>query len=315
MYCSFKNRNQKTNTINFLEDNFTSLYTPHNPNNLVDLVNYKYYKLKNLNIFLHSDRISIRGSIPKYYVGDNAVGLKDEQIIDAFKLIQFQLPTVDWETSIVTRLDYGVTFDVSLNPSEYINQIRASKNNKNLMFTTKVGTCVLGNKSHAIVVYDKGYESELEETENLIRLEYRMYKAALISKKFDCNKLTLSSLLSELNKLPELWYKQYCLLEKDYSPVFEGISSKFNFHHAMISKYGYENCKMLIVNSSKKNLISKTQKYNLIRYIRELKAKGKTLSDENSPINELDKLVENYITDYRNTNLKNINTISKINIC
>lgn len=292
----YSSENDKNSVESYLEMAFEKGRNDLNPNNIVDLRNYKLYQFRNLRLMFFENRLKIQGSIPKFYSGNNVHQITDNEIANAFVKIQLELPFLNLYDCLVTRLDYAVSFRISCDPNLLIAKFIGKSYSSLEVYRSNSNTASLTNDSHQINVYDKSDE----ENENVIRIEYKMLNAKKIRSNFSYDKITLSYVLEHLNDLPFIWYQEYGKLIKDYTPIFKNITSKSVFLHAMVYSYGYENALKLVESAFRTETISESKKTNLKRYIVNMSKEGKKITYPANPMLELDELVEMFMDKFRN---------------
>lgn len=157
-------------------------------------------------------------------------------------------------------------------------------------------TIDLSNNSRGIVIYDKTTEvrkkSKLTHVpENLLRLEARLNADYIFEKEFGKKHITVNDLLFQLDKLPDILYKEYLKIDKEYEMKINKIESKQDLIDYAIVQTGFDNCKILIDNSYNLGSIAKQ---NRDRYFKSVKLAYKNQEKyvtEDDLIKELDEKV------------------------
>jgi hypothetical protein len=203
MYCTIEA---------FIETNQSvSRYLKNVAVNYRDILTSRIYekgKLDGLDIKESGRGIKIKGSLAKYYFGNNFETLTVEQTKKAIDKICDSLH-LDVREANLSRIDFATNLIVSEPPLNYYNSfLDAARLNKSQQGTT----LYLSNKSRAIVFYDKCNEAKAHniykpdefKNKNVLRYEYRL-------KKLKRNQFTLADLSSKktFNCLLDEWLKQY----------------------------------------------------------------------------------------------------------
>ncbi len=151
-------------------------------------------KLDGLDIIEFSRGIKIKGSLSKYYFGNNFETLTREQTKDAVQRISDSLH-LDVREANLSGIDFATNFIVTEPPQNYYSFFGdASRLNKSIQGST----LYISNKSRAIVFYDKCKEAKAHKmhipdefkNKNVLRYEYRLKR---IKKK----QITLEDLYSK----------------------------------------------------------------------------------------------------------------------
>lgn len=139
---------------------------------------YAKGKLDGLDIKETSRGIKIKGSLAKYYFGNNLETLTRDQTKEAFDKMCDSLH-LDINDAALSRIDIATNFIVSEPPQNYYSFFGdAARLNK----SQQGSTLYFSNKSRAIVFYDKCKEAKAHKMDipdefknkNVLRYEYRL---------------------------------------------------------------------------------------------------------------------------------------------
>ncbi|OQY74446.1 MAG: hypothetical protein B6D44_04290 [Ignavibacteriales bacterium UTCHB2] len=203
MYCTIEA---------FLETNESVLSSLSNVQiNYIDAYTgcmYEKGKLDGLEIKKTSRGIKLKGSLAKYYFGNNFQTLSIDQTKEAIEKISDSLH-IDVSGANVFRIDFATNLIVSEPPQNYYSLFAdASRLNKSQQGTTQY----FSNKQRAIVFYDKCNEAKAHniykpdefKNKNVLRYEHRL-------KRIKQNQIALLDLYSKktFNWLIDEWLNQY----------------------------------------------------------------------------------------------------------
>jgi len=161
--------------------------------------------LKRMKISKTDRKITISGSLAKYFFGDNIQTLTFQQIQEAFNKLSDEL-SIDLTDFTVCRVDLATNFEMNYKVKSYLNYLSEKSRHERkpykngLMFTAKART---------LLFYDKVEEAKLkEDSRNLLRYEMQL-KSVSKDKKF--SKMKVKDLFNEsyFKKLLQYWFDQY----------------------------------------------------------------------------------------------------------
>jgi hypothetical protein len=177
-----------------------------------------YGYLDNMKVVLKPSFISVKGSLPVFYLGDNIQAFTRSDIERASEKLSDSL-CLNMNEARVSRVDMGYNFVTKHRPSAYYPYLLGSKN---YYRHSDRSTLYYMNKSSNFCIYDKLIETEYKHKEipyiysdkNLIRLEYRALKQP--AKQIKQDKLFLKSLYDEsiYIKLVDKWADTYHSIRK-----------------------------------------------------------------------------------------------------
>ncbi len=263
---------------------------------------YERGKLDGLEVNENGRGIKIKGSLSKYYFGNNLDTLTREQTKEAIEKICDSL-----QDATLSRIDFATNFIVSEPPQNYYNFfIDSARLNKSIQGTT----LYFSNKSRAIVFYDKVNEAKAHrmhipdefKNKNVLRYEYRL-------KRIKRNRITLKDLYSKeiFNWLIDQWLQKYedirriprMRIKKEIKKMinlktFEGYGWKL-----LIQQIGgIESFYSLLDDETRRGTISKQNKCYYKKKFDKLFNSG-DLFEQNTLINELDSKVKEAAERYR----------------
>jgi len=169
---------------------------------------YEKGKLDGLEVKETCRGIKIKGSLSKYFFGNNLETLTIDKTKNAVDKICDSLH-LDVNDATISRIDFATNFIVTEPPQNYYSFFGdATRLNKSIQGTT----LYFSNKSRAIVFYDKVNEAKAHRMQipnefrdkNVLRYEYRL-------KRIKRNRITLKDLYSKeiFNWLIDQWLQRY----------------------------------------------------------------------------------------------------------
>ncbi|MCH8941604.1 MAG: hypothetical protein IIA48_04080 [Bacteroidetes bacterium] len=266
--------------------------------------------LKNLRIKVRGEALSIQGSLPKFYLGNNLQLLtrKDTQLAIEELSDELYLPIKE---SRVFRFDIGATFMMNESLQSYYSclgnhpRLKRSEiaNNKSLLYKS----C---NKS--LLFYDKGKELKrtgykIQEPYNRkLLLRYEMQFTKKIPYSFKIQELKAENLFNEnfyINAINK-WHSYYNAIHKNKrlkfnSEVIKMLNVKTLRKHLELiglKSIGEDEFLQMLENSRDK--FSRLQLSRLKRNIKELSHQPE-LTEDNESIKELDSKVLRMAKYYR----------------
>jgi hypothetical protein len=230
-----------------------------------------YGYLDNMKVVLKPSFISVKGSLPVFYQGDNIQAFTRSDIERASEKLSDSL-CLNMNEARVSRVDIGYNFVTKHRPSAYYPYLLGSKN---YYRHSDRSTLYYMNKSSNFCIYDKLIETEDKHKEipyiysdkNLIRLEYRALKQP--AKQIKQDKLFLKSLYDEsiYIKLVDKWADTYHSIRK--APLKINLNKMTISTPKDLQKYlaaiaaqeiGYDSL-MAIIEEAKSSQTFKHEKY------------------------------------------------------
>lgn len=174
--------------------------------------------LENLRISINSQRLAVKGSMPKFLTGNNFNTLTRSGIELCCEKINDSLG-IDSNQAKVSRLDIADNILMDSKPSAYFPNLISAKHMKRL--EVDKDSLYFKNNQRQLVFYDKAEESgslikQSEHFGNCNVLRYECRYTRQVSQRFGLNKLTLNDLFSEelYMKLVEHWHGEYMSISK-----------------------------------------------------------------------------------------------------
>jgi len=220
------------------------------------------FNLSNFKITLKFDnndrpiKLYFNGSLPKFYNGNNLIHFNIKDVGFAIQMLSDNL-NVDMKYAILTRVDFGVNFDVEYSVHQYISCLLAYPRLQTMRFNNSV-TFFTKSDYKSLIFYDKlaeiknknkkTYHSFSEENLNRNVLRYEIQLKKNLKRRLQLDKVFLKDLCSDTvqNKLVNHWVKSYSRVVKlslDIDPIHllhshNGLYKYLAFHGA--DKLGYE---------------------------------------------------------------------------
>ena len=179
---------------------------------------YMQGDLKNMRVTFNEGSISIKGSLPKYYFGNNCETLSKSNTKEALENISSDL-SIDINKAKVTRIDFSTNIITQYKPIIYFDYMGSHSN-----FTRcpNQSSLYYNQRSKKLLFYDKIQEAKNKgmnipihyNGQNLFRYELVLKKDVARFLKY--NNLLVQDLSTEhlFNKLVQLWYAYYKSIDK-----------------------------------------------------------------------------------------------------
>ncbi|MEO9884320.1 MAG: phage/plasmid replication protein [Balneola sp.] len=181
---------------------------------------YIYYTghLKNLYIIVKSFRVTIRGSLAKYYYGNNFKILTRQDTQEAIEKLSKELK-IPVHMAKVTQIHFGINIITEAKPNNYYSCLGDCKHFERIPY---LNSLIYRNKNRQIVIYDKAQEAMDKKSQipkewkglNVLRIEPRYFS------RIDC--------LNNCN--PVFGYHLY---EENF---YEGVRNRIIEHYKSIYK-------------------------------------------------------------------------------
>jgi len=267
---------------------------------------YERGKLDGLEVKETSRGIKIKGSLSKYYFGNNFETLTIEQTKDVVEKICDNLH-LDVREAVINRIDFATNFIVSEPPLNYYSFFGdAARLNKSQQGTT----LYFSNKSRSIVFYDKCKEAKARRMhipdefngKNVLRYEYRL-------KRLKINQITLEDLYRKetFNWFVDEWQRRYFSIRRiPRLRIKEEVKEMINLK--ILEGYGWklliqqlggiESFYSLLDDEVRRGTITKQNKYYYKKKFDDL-FNSPDMFEPNTLINELDEKVKEAAERYR----------------
>jgi hypothetical protein len=187
--------------------------------------------LKGLRIWVNENRITIEGSLAKYYFGDNFRTLSLGDARDCIKRLSEELG-IDILSGKVTKLEFGTSIVTNHSAAEIISSLRSLPRTKTLVVYDSDGvafTKYFKTDVWQAVFYDKSAEAKGQrcrlpkefEGRNVLRYELKFKK--YITRQLKMESLTVADLVEEafFLKLLTIWRDTYYRIKKRRIPVID----------------------------------------------------------------------------------------------
>ena len=265
--------------------------------------------IENLRVNINQSGVSIKGSLPKYFLNDNFNTLQRQDIERAFEKLSddLHLPLIDAK---ITRLDIAQNFITKYKPENYYNYLGESQY-FNRMEQPK--SIYYSNRNRTKLFYNKIAEGksknysipEVWNNSNILRYEYRL--TSRLSQHFKTEELKAKDLYNEsfyISLLDE-YVKEYEQIKKNNQINFNLniMKSPKDFIKQMallkIQEIGQNEVMKIIEEMRTKKVFSKKEYYSRLKNdIKEL-LNMPELAVSNELIEELDKKIKAVKENYR----------------
>lgn len=283
-------------------DNYTTVERHHNNTTT------ETGKINNLNVSYNNQSIIIKGSLCKYYYGNNAETLTRETTKEAIEKLSDTL-SFDVGLSDVTRIDWSTNVSTTLPPSAYYPYLGNLDRYERNPFK---GSLYYKQCAKEIIFYDKVLEAKAKRMEipeefnnkHLFRYELRLLKS--INKQLK-QYVKAKDLYKETTyqKVGSLWYKTYRDIEKrpNKKNIIKDMSNSLNakdLDKALIiqslQSMGLEELFNQLLNLKQRGLLDDRT------YYRKKRAYKKLIDveiQEDNTIDEVDKLIKEVYDKFR----------------
>ena len=268
--------------------------------------------LGNLKVSILPNGISVKGSICKYYFGDNLQQLKRKTIKTAIENLCDELH-LNISSARLYKVDISSNISLKRELSNYTNCFGSLQYFSKNTFNNN-DTLLYKNKLKEIEFYDKIQEMQCKKSDipidfhnsNILRYELRINKRLKGTIKKE--KPVLTDLYDEKTyiNLIDLWKKFYFLiykynsvtLNKDFLKMLNVKHLKYGLMLLGLHSIGEKEFDEILKSARKENMIDKNQYYSLKREINKI-AKMPKLTEKNDSIIELDEKVNQCAMYYR----------------
>lgn len=265
--------------------------------------------LKNLKVSVTKRRVSIKGSLAKYYLGDNIQTLTRQDTEKAIEQLSKEL-NLPLEKAVVTRIDLAHNFIMKHEPKAYYNLLGETRYLKRYV---KPNSLYYENSNRTRVFYDKPLQlkfakeeiPEIWKDKNVLRYEIRYSKR--LSNQLKEPELLVSTLFKEsfYIKLVKQYISDFKSIHKvpEVNLNFESLTSPKDFFDQLIvmkiDELGDERVMELIEELRARNTFEKSEYYSRIK--RDIRLKREKFSmNENEPLmDELTTKIERLNRFYR----------------
>ncbi|HEX2786620.1 MAG TPA: phage/plasmid replication protein [Ignavibacteria bacterium] len=265
-------------------------------------------KLDNLFINKHKWGVQIKGSICKYYYGNNLQTLTKNDTKFAFEKLNDHLH-FNTGNSKITRLDFAENFIMEKPIVNYLNLFSELQRFQMMRFSNNV---YYNTSDKKIAVYDKikevkGKKGDIPSkiflpSDNVLRYEIRLLRRI---KKVFGKEIFQKDLTNEVvfNNLLNLWKDLYFKISK--KPIikiddmtFSNTKQFFNYLiYLTCEEKGEENI-LKLINTNKENFTNKVA-YSRCKSAVRQKLKNKNFCKDNELINELNEKVLETVLKYK----------------
>lgn len=263
----------------------------------------------NFLVYANSQGISIKGSLPKWSLGDNVQVLSRGDTQRAIEKLSDELEMPVGKAKI-SRIDFGCAFLMKQKPESYFAQLGQLQYFKRLVQPQSVD---YSNSSKGLIFYDKIAEckakrlvlNEIYFNKNLLRYEIRFISQ--LDKAFNRAEVVVSDLYDEnfYINITDKWVSQYQQITKIRKLQFKNdvmIQPKEFIDQLVligIQSIGYENVMQMIEDAKNrgqfghKKYVSRTK-----QMIKEIQVLPK-LTEPSELVEELDKKIKRVQSNYR----------------
>lgn len=161
--------------------------------------------LKRMTISKTDRTITIYGSLPKYFFGDNIQTLTFQQIKEAISKLSDEL-NIDLTDFNVCRVDLSTNFEMNTKVATYLNYLSEKSCHERKPYKSGI---MFTSPARTLLFYDKLKEAKIkDDSKNLLRYELQL-KSIWKDKKF--SKMKVKDLFNEtyFKKLLQYWIDQY----------------------------------------------------------------------------------------------------------
>lgn len=260
----------------------------------------KYYhgKFKNLIIDIDGNKIAIKGSLAKYYNGNNLDFFSREDLIKALKMLSTELG-LNVERGRLSRIDVADNLYLSTTPKKYVDLLigipraNAFKKGQTKYIERSCSTCVFYDKKKELYKKDVHTFNKLNKSgsnANVLRYEIRYERKLRQLFKVKTVKVALLHSTTFLNKLAEGWINQYQLITKVKQESYNEITivsqfKKLIMFKGIIALGGFETVGKMIDDLKAINNWKYMPAYNL-------KQLSKTISNDEFLVDDLPLIEE-----------------------
>lgn len=262
-------------------------------------------------LYLNDSGISMKGSLPKFLLPDNIHTLSRAGARDAIEKLsdEIHLPI---KLAKVTRVDVSTVLPMKREPAEYYPLLGNKPHFQRLQATKN--TLYYNTIKKQLIFYDKRVEAKVKgmiipvgfEGANLMRVEVRFTER--LQKQFNLTEVTGATLTDErfYIDMVKRWGKEYFLINKlksvsimDTSNIKtpkEGATALFSM---MLQEKGQEYINNFIVDLRAKNTYPDPKYYSRLKDELNSLIVVTTATDQNELIKELDKAVNEIVSNCR----------------
>jgi len=239
--------------------------------------------LKNLSIYATPRKLTIMGSIAKYYIGDNITGLPIQKVIEAIEKLTNTLECNLFD-AMVNRVDIGTCLTLNNNPDVYRSLLTHKPNYYKNEY--KNSTYFHTNTDYKVLAFYTKCR-----TNNLLKYEYRLKTNGVIKQalKLD-HKPTLLDIIERNNSLLQHYKNGYSTLRKSQAVIMnkvpKGIKDLNNYALALLMNDIEQ--REIVKNAISQNA-DKKQRYEMNKKLRN--TEQYKFSYPNELITELDSKV------------------------
>jgi len=179
-------------------------------------------QLNNLNVTQASECVYIRGSLPKYFRGDNVLPLTQEEFFESLRRIEMETG-FDLKNSMVFQLETATTLPVKFAPVEYLSAWVSCPHMSKSTFGNG-NTVAFLNGRRSFSGYDKGMEMMSQRLPDSfsgfyglrLELKYKKNLKHVLGKQINAWDLGKSEIRKQMVKV---WRDHYFSIKKRRVPI------------------------------------------------------------------------------------------------
>lgn len=264
---------------------------------------YHLVRYKNLRIKIYNRKISIVGSLSKFYFGNNLQTLQRFEVLNAFKALASALK-IEFDilvASRVMRLDIGLNLSTDYLPSAIIDMYTSSNRYRKDTYND-AQSVYFQQENKAIVLYDKTAEHNSHRknskiNEDIVRFEFRVKNSTGIQNIFG-GKIYAHQLYN-----PEFFERLLNILLENYNNLNLSPSAKRNISICncknigdlenlktalLVEKYG-DKIETHLKQLQKKKNITRLQKQRFLQSLQNVKD-SQFFKTDDAVLKEVDKI-------------------------
>jgi hypothetical protein len=269
---------------------------------------YMQGDLKNMKVTFNEGSISIKGSLSKYYFGNNFKTLSKKEIKEVIEMLGNDL-NINISNSSISRIDFSTNLNTTYKPTIYYPFLGTLTRFSRLVQPSSI---YYNQTSKRLLFYDK--TKWAKQTRNNIPNEFigkHLLRYELVINKnlkrfFNKDKVLLKHLTKDsiFRTLLNAWKEYYNKIEKQNTKQIKIMSS--NIHtpkdldkallQTLIKQVGFEKVDRMIEELKAKNTFSHKEYYSRMK--RKYRKMTKTHIDSDDMISEINKKVNEIYLSY-----------------
>ena len=271
--------------------------------------NYVTGHLNNLKVMVSDSGLSLKGSLPKYYLNDNCQVLNRQDTERTIEKIS-DILHLSIKNGKITRLDIGHNIILNYAIESYFNVFGDGRYYHRIQ---QPKSLYYQNTKRQLVFYDKiqevkskhGVLPEIWKDKNVLRYEMRLNKR--IDKQLNCKQVTAQSLFDEnfYMKVVNRWFNEYQEIQKinDFDFNYKVMKTPNDvwtqLTALMIQKEGANFILELIETLKKKEVFERPEYYSRLKKDLKKYTTNKDFTQESESIIELNKKMKSVKRFYR----------------